>query len=334
MKFLPKGPCDRDGWVHLISLSAPLGIALAVPFVAVAQSNEPVAVVPFANLSQQPSDDWIGAGIAETVASDLQRLGMSVVGKAAVRDALGDAPRALGRAATDAAALTASRAVGARWLVAGAYQRVGDLLRITVRLVDVETGAVRQRGKVDGALADLFRAQDQIVATLGGEVIRTRPVDGDVTVADVTGALELEDAGPGTGARNAAGLPSGFAAAPIGDCPRTVVRRTTEPPRIDGRLDDVVWQTATHITEFVQIGPVAGAPGTEKTEVWMACDSENIYFAFYAHYSDMGMMRVNRTERDQMRGDDQMSVLFDPFLDQQRAYQFEVNGYGVQGTRS
>ena len=41
-------------------------------------------------------------------------------------------------------------------------------------------------------------------------------------------------------------------------------------------------------------------------------------------------MRVNRADREEIRGDDRMSVLFDPFLDQQRAYQFEVNGYGVQ----
>ena len=104
----------------------------------------------------------------------------------------------------------------------------------------------------------------------------------------------------------------------------------TSAPVIDGRLDDAVWQTATHITEFTQMAPVEGAPGTERTEVWMAYDSDNMYFAFYAHYSDPGMMRINRADRDDIRGDDQMAVLFDPFLDQQRAYQFEVNGYGVQ----
>jgi len=40
-----------------------------------------VTVTPFVNLSAQPSDDWIGAGIAETVASDLERRGMTVVGE-------------------------------------------------------------------------------------------------------------------------------------------------------------------------------------------------------------------------------------------------------------
>ena len=62
----------------------------------------------------------------------------------------------------------------------------------------------------------------------------------------------------------------------------------------------------------------------------MAYDRDNLYFAFYAHYTDPSIIRINRTDRDEALGDDQMAVLFDPFLDQQRAYQFEVNGYGVQ----
>lgn len=42
--------------------------------------------------------------------------------------------------------------------------------------------------------------------------------------------------------------------------------RTASPPAIDGRLDDSVWETATHVTDFVQIAPVEGAPGSEATD--------------------------------------------------------------------
>ena len=38
-----------------------------------------VAVLPFTNISGSPSDDWVGAGIAETVSADLSRLGMASV---------------------------------------------------------------------------------------------------------------------------------------------------------------------------------------------------------------------------------------------------------------
>ena len=42
-------------------------------------------------------------------------------------------------------------------------------------------------------------------------------------------------------------------------------------------------------------------------------------------------MRANRVDRDQAFRDDKITVYLDPFLDQQRAYSFSVNGYGVQG---
>ena len=111
--------------------------------------------------------------------------------------------------------------------------------------------------------------------------------------------------------------------------PTAIAARTSQPPAIDGRLDDPVWRDVTPITAFVQTSPVEGAAATEATEVWLAYDSDKIYVAFYAHYADTGIVRANRAKRDEAGGDDQMAVLFDPFLDQQRAYMFSVNGYGV-----
>ncbi|MBI2188395.1 MAG: carbohydrate binding family 9 domain-containing protein [Acidobacteria bacterium] len=113
--------------------------------------------------------------------------------------------------------------------------------------------------------------------------------------------------------------------------PTVSITRATERPDIDGRLDDVVWRNAARITQFVQQRPLEGAPATEQTEVYLAYDSQNLYFGIYAHYSDPGLIRANRVDRDQTARDDTIRVYFDPFLDQQRAYVFSVNGYGVQG---
>ncbi len=107
--------------------------------------------------------------------------------------------------------------------------------------------------------------------------------------------------------------------------------RVRERPRIDGRLDDAVWREALHITDFVQQNPVEGAPATEATDVWIAYDSQNFYVAVHAHYEDRSLMRANRVDRDQTIDDDNIAIFFDTFLDQQRAYRFSVNGYGVQG---
>lgn len=107
--------------------------------------------------------------------------------------------------------------------------------------------------------------------------------------------------------------------------------RTQQPPVIDGRLDDPAWRVAAQITDFVQRRPLDGAPASESTEVYIAYDSERIYFGFRAVYSSPELVRANRVDRDQIWNDDRISIILDPFRDQQRGYRLAVNGYGVQG---
>ena len=107
--------------------------------------------------------------------------------------------------------------------------------------------------------------------------------------------------------------------------------RTDTPPDIDGRLDDLAWRTAATITEFTQQAPIEGAPATEDTEVYVAYDSDHVYFGFYLHYTDPSIMRANRVDRDTAWADDLITIYIDTFLDQQRAYDFDLNAYNVQG---
>ena len=102
-----------------------------------------VEVEPFANISRNPADAWLGVGIAETVAADLGALGLSVIE---------------GRGAGPAS--------GVRWVVSGGYQRLGERLRITARLVAADSGAVVRSVRLDGALDEIFALQDRIVVEL------------------------------------------------------------------------------------------------------------------------------------------------------------------------
>ena len=113
--------------------------------------------------------------------------------------------------------------------------------------------------------------------------------------------------------------------------PEMVISRTAGPPVIDGHLDDPMWNTALRIDRFPQSSPTEGGAPTERTDVWIACDENQLYFGFHAHYSDPTIIRANRVDRDRAGRDDWIAVMFDPFRDQQRAYRFSVNGYGVQG---
>src|SRR5690606_19076096 len=66
----------------------------------------------------------------------------------------------------DRFAIEIGRGLGARWIVGGAYQRLGPNLRITARFVEVDTGAVLRNVKIDGNLDDIFSLQDRIVFEL------------------------------------------------------------------------------------------------------------------------------------------------------------------------
>ena len=104
-----------------------------------------VAVAAFHNLSGAPADDWLGAGVKETLTNALEDLAaISVVGNG---EAGGAAPA---------------------WLVAGEYQRRGDRLQIDARVVDTRSGAVAARSRAGGVAAELFELQDRIAADLAG----------------------------------------------------------------------------------------------------------------------------------------------------------------------
>jgi TolB-like protein len=317
-----------------------------------------VVVVPFVNISGDLDIDWLSMGIAQTVTADLERFqDLSVIGREGLARDLSDTT-------DDMSAREVARERGISWIVDGEFQRLGGQLRITARIVDVRTGATHATVKVDGRLDDVFALQDRIVVELTpGFVtitdavepvaaipeVNVMPTDSQAPVTegegetglaegrlgnrrspvaaplagDVTGGFDIGGAGSQSGGVGATGALTG----------KPFIRpfRTQAPPEIDGRLDDAVWQDAAVITDFVQRQPLDGALATENTEVYVAYDNDNIYLGVYAHYSEPGMMRANRTDRDQAaQRDDTVSVFFDPFLDQQRAYVFTVNAYGVQ----
>ena len=126
-----------------------------------------VAVLPFANITREPADDWIGSGIAETVTADLKSIrGLKVLGRERVFDALRDLSSSSIGQVGEQASIDVGKHLRATWLVSGGYQRLGDRIRITARGVDVESGAIVRTVKIDGKIDDIFTLQDQIVYEL------------------------------------------------------------------------------------------------------------------------------------------------------------------------
>lgn len=136
-------------------------------------SLERVGIVTFVNVSGEDRDRWIGAGIAETLASDLPVLPLHRV---AALD---------GEVVDEIVACRVLREQGIEWLIAGSYQRVGDNLRIVAWLLDTKTGVVAQTVTADGPLGELFVLQDRLVAELSA-LLPTQPAPSGSTGAAPT----------------------------------------------------------------------------------------------------------------------------------------------------
>ncbi len=104
----------------------------------------------------------------------------------------------------------------------------------------------------------------------------------------------------------------------------------TTPPIIDGVLNEQFWKNAPHVTGFKTFLPDYGITPKEQTEVALAYDRENIYFAFRC-YDDVTKIKASMSARDKMTADDFICINLDSFNDQQALTAFYVNPLGIQG---
>lgn len=138
------------------------------PAPAPAEPREPtIAVMTFANITGDGTDDWIGSGIAETVTTDLKAVhGLQIISRAQIIDVLKNLSRDEGAAFDDRLAIDIGRGLGATWIVGGGYQRIGEQIRITGHLIDIASSALQRTVKIDGQIGDIFELQDKLVYEL------------------------------------------------------------------------------------------------------------------------------------------------------------------------
>ena len=105
----------------------------------------------------------------------------------------------------------------------------------------------------------------------------------------------------------------------------TAIRATT-PPRIDGVLDDPVWQRAPAGSAFVQRDPDEGRPATEKTVIQVAFDDEALYVGVMCYDSEPDRIASRLARRDHFinTGVDRVTLNLDPHHDHQTGYYFMV----------
>lgn len=120
------------------------------------ESQASIAVLDFSNVSGDRDTAWLSSGIAETVTNDLRAWSrLRVIDRVRVVEAVK-------RCGSNLTALRADLHLDRA--VVGSFQRAGDRLRITARVVDAASGEALAEAKADGLFENVFDLQDRLVA--------------------------------------------------------------------------------------------------------------------------------------------------------------------------
>lgn len=108
------------------------------------------------------------------------------------------------------------------------------------------------------------------------------------------------------------------------------IKKITTAPKIDGILDDGVWQQAVGYDQFISFLPEYGKPVREKTIVYSAYDEEYLYFAFRCLDRQPEKIRSTFLRRDASSRDELTVVFIDSRNTGEMAYMFQTNPLGIQ----
>ena len=123
--------------------------------------------MPFTNATNETDLDWLCLGIPETITGDLMKLdGLVVVERLQLWKVMEEQALQLTGAVDDDTVVEIGKLLGADYLVVGAFQKMGDILRLTARFVEAESGSIMKSAKITGRMDEVFDLQDQIVAEL------------------------------------------------------------------------------------------------------------------------------------------------------------------------
>jgi len=116
-----------------------------------------IVVLPLANLSNDPDQEYFADGITDDLTTDLSRISGSFV------IARNTAFTYKGKSVD---VKRVGRDLGVRYVLEGSVRRAGDQVRANVQLIDAETGAHLWADRFDTDRANLAQAQDEITARL------------------------------------------------------------------------------------------------------------------------------------------------------------------------
>jgi TolB-like protein/DNA-binding SARP family transcriptional activator len=134
----------------------PMPVDLPLP------SKPSIAVLPFANLSNDPDQDYFADGMVEDIITALSHFPRLFV------IARNSSFTYKGRPGIDVRQV--GRELGVRYVLEGSVRRAGERVRIAGQLIDASNGAHLWADRFDGVLADIFDLQDTVARSVVGAI--------------------------------------------------------------------------------------------------------------------------------------------------------------------
>ena len=120
-----------------------------------------IAVLPFANMSGDPEQEYFADGMVEEIITALSRIRWLFV------IARNSTFTYKGRAVD---VKQVGRELGVRYVLEGSVRKAGGRVRITGQLIDALTGTHLWADRFDGSLEDVFELQDKIAVSVAGVI--------------------------------------------------------------------------------------------------------------------------------------------------------------------
>ena len=162
------GEADTPGWrkvaasvADLVGGGVPAAAAVADQAPLTLPSKPSIAVMPFANLSGDPEQDYFADGMVEEIVGALSRYrSIFVIGSGSTLTFKGKSltPHDVGRL------------LGVRYVLEGSVRKAGGRVRIAVNLIDASDGVQFWADRFEDTLEDVFALQDRVALGVAGKI--------------------------------------------------------------------------------------------------------------------------------------------------------------------
>jgi TolB-like protein/DNA-binding winged helix-turn-helix (wHTH) protein/tetratricopeptide (TPR) repeat protein len=137
---------------------------------SIAPARIAICVLPFANMSDDPEQEYFSDGITEDIITELSRWRLLAVRSRSASFQFRGVSVDMKQVARD---------LNVRFIIEGSVRRLGSRIRVNVQLIDSETGSHVWAEKFDREAAQIFSVQDQVVQTIVSTLV------GQVRLSDV-----------------------------------------------------------------------------------------------------------------------------------------------------